>query len=74
MILEKIKEILVENLDVDPGELKLETNLLDDLDADSLDLFQMISDVEDEFDVKIDDIESIKTIQDVVDVVEKEKK
>ncbi len=71
MIFEKIKEILVENLDVDGDTLTPSTNLLDDLDADSLDLFQMISDVEDEFDITVDNIEEVKTIQDVIDLVEK---
>lgn len=70
MVFEKIKEVLIENLDVDGDELTLETNLLEDLDADSLDLFQLVSDVEDEFDIKIDNIEDIKTIADVVALVE----
>ncbi len=70
MIFEKIKEVLVENLDVEESELTLDTNLLDDLDADSLDLFQLVSDLEDEYDIKIDNIEEIKTIGDVVSVIE----
>ncbi len=74
MIFEKVKEVLVENLDVEESELTLETNLLEDLDADSLDLFQLVSDVEDEFDIKIDNIEEIKTIADVVAVVEAQQK
>ncbi len=72
MIFEKVKEVLVENLDVDGDELTLETNLLEDLDADSLDLFQLVSDVEDEFDIKIDNLEDIKTIADVVAIVEEQ--
>ncbi len=70
MIFEKIKEVLVENLDVEESELTLDTNLLEDLDADSLDLFQLVSDLEDEYDIKIDNIEDIKTIGDVVNVIE----
>ncbi len=70
MIFEKIKEVLVENLDVEESELTLDTNLLEDLDADSLDLFQLVSDLEDEYDIKIDNIEEIKTIGDVVAVIE----
>ncbi len=70
MIFEKIKEVLVENLDVEESELTLDTNLLEDLDADSLDLFQLVSDLEDEYDIKIDNIEEIKTIGDVVNVIE----
>ncbi len=70
MTFDKIVEIIVENLDVDASELTLETNLADDLDADSLDLFQMINEIEEEFDVKFDNIEDIKTIGDVVKVIE----
>ncbi len=70
MSFEKIKEIIVENLDIDASELTLETNLIEDLEADSLDLYQMINDIEAEFDVKIDDIENIKTIGDVVKIVD----
>ncbi len=70
MSLEKIKEIIAENLDVEVDAITLETNLLEDLDADSLDLYQMISEVEEEFDVKIDEIENIKTVGDVVKIIE----
>ncbi len=70
MTFDKIVEIIVENLDVEASELTLETNLAEDLDADSLDLFQMISEIEEEFDVKFDNIEDIKTIGDVVKVIE----
>ncbi len=72
MIFEKIKEVLVDNLDVEESELTLETNLLEDLDADSLDLFQLVSDLEDEYDIKIENIEEIKTIGDVVEIIEKQ--
>ncbi len=70
MVFDKIVEIIVENLDVEASELTLESNLADDLDADSLDLFQMISEIEEEFDVKFENIEEIKTIGDVVAVIE----
>ncbi len=70
MVFDKIVEIIVENLDVEASELTLESNLADDLDADSLDLFQMISEIEEEFDVKFENIEEIKTIADVVAVIE----
>ncbi len=70
MTFDKIVEIIVENLDVEASELTLETNLLDDLEADSLDIFQIVSEIEEEFDVKFDNIEAIKTIGDVVKVIE----
>ena len=49
----------------------METNVKEDLDADSLDLFQIINDIEDEFDVSVEDPESIVTVQDAVDFVGK---
>ncbi len=70
MVFEKIKEIISESLDVDVDKITMETNLLEDLEADSLDLYQMISEVEEEFDVKIDEIENIKTVADVVKIIE----
>ena len=54
MTFEKIQDIIVEELGVEKEEVKLETNIQEDLEADSLDLFQIINDIEDEFDVKID--------------------
>ncbi len=70
MVFEKLKGIIAESLDVDVEKITMETNLLEDLDADSLDLYQMISEVEEEFDVKIDEIENIKTVADVVKIIE----
>ena len=52
----------------------METSVKEDLEADSLDLFQIINDIEDEFDVKIENIEDIKTVGDVVKVVEEASK
>lgn len=54
-------------------EITLETNVKEDLDADSLDLFQIINDIEDEFDVSVEDPESIVTVKDAVDFVESHK-
>lgn len=68
---EKIQKIIVDQLDVEPGIVKPETNINDGLDADSLDIFQIINDIEDEFDITIDEDEvKIETIQDLVDFVE----
>ena len=53
--------------------ITLETNVKDDLDADSLDLFQIINDIEDEFDVSVEDPEAIVTVKDAVDFVESHK-
>ena len=51
-------------------EITPETNVMEDLEADSLDLFQIINDIEDEFDVKIENTDEIKTVADVVKMVE----
>ncbi|MCI8339394.1 MAG: acyl carrier protein [Lachnospiraceae bacterium] len=73
MVFEKIREIIAEQTGKDAEEITLETSVKDDLDADSLDLFQIINDIEDEFDVSIEDPESIVTVKDAVDFVESHK-
>ena len=73
MVLEKIKEIIAEQLGKEVDEITMETNVREDLEADSLDLFQIINDIEDEFDVKIEDAEAIKTVADAVKFVEENK-
>ena len=74
MVFEKIREIIAEQTGKDVEEITLKTNVKEDLDADSLDLFQIINDIEDEFDVSVEDPESIVTVQDAVDFVEKNQK
>ena len=73
MVFEKIREIIAEQTGKDVDEITLETNVIEDLDADSLDLFQIINDIEDEFDVSVEDPESIVTVKDAVDFVESHK-
>ena len=73
MVFEKIREIIAEQTGKDVDEITWETNVKEDLDADSLDLFQIINDIEDEFDVSVEDPESIVTVQDAVDFVESHK-
>lgn len=73
MVFEKIREIIAEQTGKDVDEITLETNVKEDLDADSLDLFQIINDIEDEFDVSVEDLESIVTVKDAVDFVESHK-
>ncbi len=74
MVFEKIKEIIAEQLGKDADEITMETSFKDDLEADSLDLFQIINDIEDEFDIKIEDAEEINTVADAVRFVEEQKK
>jgi acyl carrier protein len=68
MILEKVKAILVEELDVEEDSITLESKIKDDLGADSLDLFELISKIEDELDVTIeeDDYGKLITVGDIV--------
>lgn len=71
MIFEKIREIIVEQLGVNEEDVKLETRFIEDLEADSLDLFQVIMELEDAFDVKVEEVENIKTVADAVNFIEK---
>jgi acyl carrier protein len=69
MVFEKIKEVIVGQLGIDESEVKLETSF-EDLGVDSLDLFQIIIELEEEFGIQIEDAESIKTVEDAVKYVE----
>ena len=69
----KIQAIIVEELGKDAEEVQLTTNIQEELDADSLDLFQIINEIEDEFDVKIETEDGIQTVQDLVTYVENNK-
>ncbi|MCI7060876.1 MAG: acyl carrier protein [Lachnospiraceae bacterium] len=73
MVFEKIREIIASQLGKDEDEITLDTNVKEDLDADSLDVFQIINDIEDEFEVSIEEPESIVTVKDIVDFVENNK-
>ena len=68
-MLEKLQEIIAEQLGIDGAEVQPESNFKDDLNADSLDLFEMIMAIEEEFGVEIpsDDLDAIATVQDVMD-------
>jgi len=75
-LFDKIKEIIVEQLNIDDGAfINLDTNLQEDLDADSLDAVEIIMNIEEEFDIKVDDdeLENIKTIGDIVKYIENNK-
>ncbi len=72
MVFEKIRDIIVDQLDVDADEVTAEASIIDDLGADSLDVVDLISSVEDEFDVEIPDekVEGIKSVGDIVAYIE----
>lgn len=74
-MLEEIKELVAESLGTKVEDLTEETSFSDDLNADSLDLFEMVMELEDKFEVKIptEDLEKIKTIGDVKDYIEEHK-
>ncbi len=71
MEFEKIQKIISEILNVDAEEITMETTFVDDLGADSLDIFQIIMGMEEEFDIEIanEDAENIVTVGDAVEQI-----
>ena len=72
MVLEKVKAILSEQFDVEEDKISLETSIINDLGADSLDVVDVLMSIEDEFEVEVpdDEIENIKTVEDLVKYIE----
>ena len=70
-MLEKIKEIVSETLGVDSAQITESSSFKDDLGADSLDLFEMVMALEDEYEIEIptEDLEQIATVGDVVNYI-----
>ena len=73
MEFEKLQEIIADVLNVQKDEIKPDTTFVDDLGADSLDIFQIIMGIEEEFDIEIDneEAEKVVTVQDAVDQIKK---
>ncbi|MDE5947049.1 MAG: acyl carrier protein [Oscillospiraceae bacterium] len=73
MVFEKLKEIIADQLTVDAETITLESNITEDLGADSLDVVDLISSIEDEFDISIPEeaAENIKTVGDIASYLEK---
>jgi acyl carrier protein len=71
MEFEKLQEIIAEVLNVDADEITMDTTFVDDLGADSLDVFQIITSIEDEFDIEIanEDAEKIVSVGDAVEQI-----
>jgi len=75
MVFEQVQTIVAEKLSLEKDKVKLESNLQDDFNADSLDAVEIIMAVEDAFDIEVadDELMSIKTVKDIVDFIEKTK-
>ena len=71
MEFEKLKKVIAEVLNVDPEQITMETTFMDDLGADSLDVFQIIMGIEEEFDIEIpaEKAEKITTVEEAVELI-----
>ena len=71
MEFEKLKKIIAEVLNVDPDDITMETTFQDDLGADSLDVYQIIMGIEEEFDIEIpaETAEQVTTVEDAVEMI-----
>ena len=71
MEFEKLKKIIADVLNVDPDEITKDTTFLDDLGADSLDVFQIIMGIEEEFDIEVpaEEAEKITTVEEAVNMI-----
>ncbi len=71
MEFEKVKKIICEVMNVDENEVSIDTTFVDDLGADSLDVFQIIMGLEEEFEIEIpsEDAENIMTVGDAVEYI-----
>jgi len=74
-LFDEVKEVIVEQLNVSPDEVKPEAKFVEDLGADSLDVVEMIMALEEKFEIEIPDSEAdkIQTVQDVVNYIEQHK-
>ena len=70
MTFEKVQAIIANQLVIDEAEVQLTTDFENDLKADSLDVFQIISEIEDELDITIDTDQNLKTVQDLVNYID----
>ena len=72
MVFERVREIICDQLDLDEDRVTMDSNLLEDFDADSLDIVDLSMTLEDEFGIEVPDdaIESLRTVGDVVNFVD----
>lgn len=71
MEFDKLKQVIANILSVDPEEITMETTFMEDLGADSLDIFQIIMGIEEEFDIEIpaEKVEHITTVEEAVNLM-----
>ena len=72
MVFNKVRKIVSEQFAINEDGINMETSFKDDLNADSLDLVELVMGLEDEFDMQVEDdsVEDIKTVGDVVNYIE----
>ena len=75
MVFDKVKQIISDQFNISEDEITLSTSFTDDLNADSLDVFQVIMAIEEEFEMEIsnDEAEKVSNVGDVVDYIKQEK-
>ena len=75
MVLDKIKEILKDTMDIDESKITLDAKLKEDLELDSLDSVELIMSAEEEFGIEIpdEDVMNFKTVNDIVNYIEEHK-
>ncbi len=72
---ERIRDLIADKVGIGPEEISMESSFADDLEADSITLFELVMAIEDEFDIEVDDesIEKIVTVGDIVHYLEEMK-
>lgn len=72
MIFDEVKEILAEQLDIDPETIEMTSNLQTDLEADSLDAIDIVMSIEDQYGIEVPDsvIENMRSVEDIVSFIE----
>lgn len=75
MVFDKVKQIISEQFNISEDEITLSTSFTDDLNADSLDVYQVIVAIEEEFEIEVsnDEAEKVSNVGDVVDYIKQEK-
>lgn len=73
MIFDTVREVLAQQFEIDPSEISMDTNLVDDIGADSLDVVELIMSLEDKYGISIsdEDAATLTTVQRIVDFIER---